>query len=99
MHLRWFVIVLVPRLLASDGNRIEMPLIILIESKHSIYPRCSWSRKYRYSGFIPNLRSDNHLGGNLGANIGTRLNPRVPQGFIYYHYLSLKKIICKKTEK
>lgn len=33
MHLRWFLIVLVPRLLASDGNRIEMPLIILINKQ------------------------------------------------------------------
>ena len=99
MHLGWFVIVLVPQFLASDGNRIEMPLIILIESKHSIYPRCLWSRKYRYSEFIPNLRSDNHLGSNLGANLGTRLNPRDPQGFNYYHYLSLKNNICKKAKK
>ncbi len=38
MHLGWFVIVLVLRLLASDGNRIEMPLIILIEVNIQFIP-------------------------------------------------------------
>ncbi len=48
--------------------------------------------------FIPNSGPDSYLGGNRGANLGIRLNPQDPQGFIYYHYLSFKKIVCKKTE-